>query len=550
MEQPVMPVRRLHNHVYCPRLFYLQWVENLFQENEDTARGDHAHRAVDWPDRWKEELFPAGTTWHSLELESSRLGLRGVVDLVEPGEGGLCVVDYKAGHPRQDAEGRWQAKEADAIQVAAYAMLLEEAGHEVGRGRIYYAAARRHVEVILNEPLRQACLDHLARARTTAEAGQCPPPLSQDPRCLYCSAYPICLPGESAFWAGGTVTEDLAKHPPRPEGYEGETLVVQNARASLHLRGGELVVQLEGERVAHRPIEQVRAIYLYGAIQVSAQTLVALMEREVSVAYFSPAGRFLGMAHGLPASGVDARRGQYRLFEQGSIRTDLVREVVRAKIHNQRVMLMRNGQMPTQVIEEMGALRDRTTEAPDMDVIRGLEGAAAALYFQHFDSMLKGELSGRFEWKGRNRRPPRDPLNALLSLGYSVLTKELAGICFAVGLDPYLGFFHQPRYGRPALALDLMEEFRPLVADSVALSLINRQELDEDDFMHTTRGVFLKDEGRKAFWRAWARRMESEVTHPQFGYRMSYRRMMDVQARQLWRFCRGETQAYHGFTTR
>jgi CRISPR-associated protein Cas1 len=138
----------------------------------------------------------------------------------------------------------------------------------------------------------------------------------------------------------------------------------------------------------------------------------------------------------------------------------------------------------------------------------------------------------------------------LLSLGYSILAKELAGICHIVGLDPFYGFFHQHRYGRPALALDLMEEFRPLIADSVAISLLNRGELNKGDFIFSSRGVSLNDRGRRSFWEAWFRRLDTEVTHPQFKYRMSYRRMMEVQVRQLWRFARGEASDYHGFTTR
>ena len=162
--------------------------------------------------------------------------------------------------------------------------------------------------------------------------------------------------------------------------------------------------------------------------------------------------------------------------------------------------------------------------------------------------MLKDSMG--FGFDGRNRRPPRDPVNALLSLGYSILSKELTGMAYTVGLDPFLGFFHSPRYGRPALALDMMEEFRPLVVDSVVISLINRGEISRADFLETARGTMLKDSGRRQFWRAWARRLDTEVTHPAFGYRMSYRRMMEVQMRQLWRFCRGDVQFFHGFVTR
>lgn len=175
---------------------------------------------------------------------------------------------------------------------------------------------------------------------------------------------------------------------------------------------------------------------------------------------------------------------------------------------------------------------------------------AANLYFANFQSMIKGTAFEQFQFDGRNRRPPKDPINCLLSLAYSILSKELTGFLSAVGLDPYLGFMHQPRYGRPALALDMMEEFRPLVADSVVISLINRGEITPSDFAFTSQGVLLKDDGRRAFWNAWARRLDSEITHPQFSYKISYRRTFDVQCRQLWRFCRGDAKRYYGIITR
>lgn len=351
---------------------------------------------------------------------------------------------------------------------------------------------------------------------------------------------------EHAAEVGGKLTLE----PPRPERDDGEILVVQTPGAMIGVRGDQLVVSHKKETLAKMPGHQVRAVYCYGAVQVSAQATITCLDLGIDVAWFSAAGRYIGGLQGLPASGVDARRGQYRLFELPNIRLILAREIIRAKIHNQRVMLMRNGEAPKRAIQLMASFRDATARAYDLNELLGIEGTAAALYFEYFDTMLKGGSKWRFNWKGRNRRPPRDPVNALLSMGYSMLAKELAGVCHAVGLDPFLGFLHQPRYGRPALALDLMEEFRPLIADSVAISLINRNELGPEDFIDGANGTFMNQGGRKAFWEAWFRRMDAEVKHPQFGYKMAYRRMFEVQSRQLWRFVRGEAAAYHGFTTR
>jgi CRISPR-associated protein Cas1 len=561
ISQPSLPIRRLHNFVYCPRLFYFQWVENVFRENANTVTGSHLHRNVDQPSRWEDvsELgLEPGTKVRSLKMESEALGLIGVADLVESGTEGIRVVDYKKGSARRGENGDRIAKEADVMQVVAQALLLREQGIQATAGSIYYAEDKRHVPVELSEDAFNRCRTTIDEAKATAETGKCPPPLVDDPRCLYCSAYPVCLPNESAWWAhpqqdappGTALAPPQIKTAPRPDNDEGEVLVVQNPRAYVGQRGDQLVVTIQGETIQKKPIHQLRALYLYGAVQVSAQALQACLELGIDVSYFAPSGRFLGLTRGLPASGIDARRGQYRLFEQPAVRLQLARETIRAKIHNQRTMLMRNGDAGDPALVDLVSLRTQAGQARDLNVLLGIEGAAAALYFEHFRTMLKGANAWQFDFSGRNRRPPRDPVNALLSLGYSMLAKEITGVCHTVGLDPFVGFFHQPRYGRPALALDLMEEFRALTADSVAVSLLNRNELGTSDFIRSANGTFLSESGRKTFWQAWFRRLDTEVSHPEFGYKMSYRRMFEVQARQVWRFLRGDVAEYHAFTTR
>ena len=583
---PLMPVRRLNNYVYCPRLFYLQWVENLFEENADTVAGSTIHRQVDKPTRFDDEKMEAlrgmaseGTVIRSLRLENAELGLCGVVDIAEGGPDGMELVDYKKGAPLRLDDGSLSVKETDAVQLAAYALLLKAEGVRVApNATVYYAAERKRVCFSLDETWYSKVRFLLNEARGVAASGKIPPPLVDDARCLYCSAYPVCLPRESAWWLKrharndnadsqslplpgfeeffqtSAIREisapDLHEHPPRPPRLDGELLVVQTPGAVVGLRGGEFTVSVKGEILRKLPRCQVRAIYVYGAVQLTAHAVQSALEEEIDVAYFSPSGRFLGLLRGLPASGVDARLGQYTLFRKESIRLHLAGEAIRAKIHNQRVLLMRNGEPGKGVLREMAYLRDAAPQARSLEELLGIEGTAASFYFQQFPTMLKDRAVWAFNFNGRNRRPPRDPVNALLSFAYSILAKELTGVCHAVGLDPFLGFMHQPRYGRPALALDLMEEFRPLVADSVTLSLINRGELDEGDFIHSSNGISLNERGRRVFWEAWFRRLDTEVRHPAFGYAMSYRRMFEVQARQLWRYARGDAAQYHGFTTR
>ena len=546
-----LPVRALSNYAYCPRLFYYQHVENIFVENPDTAEGSFVHRNVDKPTHWKKDMdLSSHSKIRSLFLESEKLKLRGVADLIENAKSGLELTDYKKGSPHRDKSGSPVPKEADAIQIAAYVLLLKENNIPVKKASVYYAAEKSRVSVPLNPPLFDKCLKYLDQCRKTASSNICPKPLIDDPRCLYCSAYPVCLPNESAFWAGLLDKPLKGKRAPRPFSDERGILVVQNPKARIRKKAGQIFVESEGEDVSRHPIEQLQSVFLYGAVQISAQVSQALLERAVPVAYFSPAGRFLGLTQGLPSSGVNARKGQYKLFENPDVCLKLTREIIRSKIHNQRVILMRNGQAPQSALKKLAFFRDSALKAKDIEVLRGFEGAAAALYFQFFNTMFKSSLGEKFNFSGRNRRPPKDPINSLLSQGYSILAKELTGICHAIGLDPFFGFFHRHRYGRPALALDLMEEFRPLIADSVAVSVLNRREIDISDFEWTSKGVFLKPSGRKQFWQAWFRRMDTKIKHPQFEYQMSYRRMLTVQVRQLQRFLKGEAKTYYGFTTR
>jgi CRISPR-associated protein Cas1 len=350
----------------------------------------------------------------------------------------------------------------------------------------------------------------------------------------------------------GKITEEgVFHHPAMPSDDPRSVLIVSTLGSYLSLRGGHFIVKNDDQVLAKVPKNQVRSIMLFGAIQMSTQVITCCLEQDIPIALFTRGCSFLGMIHGLPCSGVSARIGQYSMCRDERKALELAAAVVRAKIHNQRTMLQRNGCASERVLSELKTLRDEALKCSSFASLLGTEGNAARLYFGAFSTMFSSaaKLAG-FEFENRNRRPPKDPINALLSLGYSLLCKEITGILWTVGLDPFMGFFHTARFGRPALALDLMEEFRPLISDSIALGLVNRGALTESHFLRSTRGVFLTDEGRKIFWETWFRRLDEEVTHPQFGYKMSYRRMFEVQARLLWRVFSNQAPSYVGFTTR
>jgi CRISPR-associated protein Cas1 len=212
---------------------------------------------------------------------------------------------------------------------------------------------------------------------------------------------------------------------------------------------------------------------------------------------------------------------------------------------------------PPLILDQMKTMALRAEEAASLEELLGLEGNGARLYFGEFSGMLKyddGRVEEKavfsFDFQGRNRRPPRDPINAMLSLAYSMLSKDFTIACYAVGFDPMMGFYHQPRFGRPALALDLMEPFRPLIAESAVLQVVNTRMVTGRDFIGVARSVALKADGRKAFYQAYEARMDTLVTHPLFDYRLSYRRMLEVQARLLAKYIEGSIPYYPVFVTR
>jgi CRISPR-associated protein Cas1 len=318
-------------------------------------------------------------------------------------------------------------------------------------------------------------------------------------------------------------------------------------------KSGDVLQIREKERLVQEVrIHELNQVNLYGNIQMTTQTLHTLLENEVPVCYFSQGGWFYGMTMGMNTKNVFLRRAQFRLVEEPWFAQKLARALVAAKLRNQRVLLQRNHVEPR--AEWLAGLKQAAEDAErakDAETLLGIEGNGARIYFGAFAGMIKAEdEAGTFDFERRNRRPPRDPVNAMLSLAYSILAKDLTIACYAVGFDPLIGFYHQPRFGRPSLALDLMEPFRPLIADSVVLTVFNNGMVTARDFVRSGKSVALTAEGRKGFFRAYEMRMDTLVTHPLFDYRVSYRRMLEIQARLLARVLDGELGEYPAFVTR
>jgi len=509
------------------------------------------------------------------------------MDLVEADSRTVTPVDYKHGNPREGSNGLelWPSDlelwPSDRAQLAVQGIVLRENGYRCEEGIVYYRKTGQRVRVVFDEALIGSTETLIREAWTVAAQGEIPPPLVDSPKCPGCSLVGICLPDETLL-AGAyeePPTEQLALFEiPRRKPIKREVRPLITRRSELRplylntqgLRVGKsgavLQVRDKEKLVQEARLGEICQVSLMGNVQISTQAVQSLCEAGIPICYFSMGGWFYGITVGLNEKNVFLRRSQFRLAEHDSFARSLARRLVAGKIRNQRTLLQRNHVEPERnTLSGLKEMAERAEGAASLDELLGIEGNAARLYFGDFAGMIKAEESGaapdlrfdfgaapdlRFDFEGRNRRPPRDTVNALLSLAYSLLAKDLTVACYAVGFDPYIGYYHQPRFGRPALALDLMEPFRPLVADSAVLTAINTGMVTVRDFVRVGGSVALTAAGRKGFFRAYELRMDSLATHPLFDYRVSYRRLLEIQARLLARVLEGEIGEYPVFTTR
>lgn len=548
-----VPARMVNEFVYCPRLFYLEWVQGRFATSDDVEEGRYVHRVVDEPggdlpapDTDLERF--AGRTSRSFWLTSPTIGVSAKIDIVEVGDDGTVTpVDYKKGAP--DKHGN--AWPADEVQSVLQALLLQEAGYQVHQAQIWYAETRKRVVLPIDGTRLQQTRALLEQLWQIAASDTVPPPLEDSPKCPRCSLVGICLPDEI------NALRVRDRNPRRPRGVmaadpDSRPVYVMEQGAVVAVRRGRLEVYKEDEKLASYRLIDVSQVCVYGNVSVTSQAMRELFSREVPVCWFSYGGWFSGMAEGLPSKHVELRRSQYTAPTDTTLA--VAGRMIEGKIKNCRTLLRRNSKTaPGQAIDQLAELAASSATPAGYPTLLGLEGTAARIYFSRFSGMLSidsGLDIAAFDKNGRARRPPPDPVNALLSFTYALLVKDLTATLTMIGFDPYYGVFHRPRYGRPALALDLAEEFRPLVADSTVIQLINNGEIRPSHFTRRAGGCQLDRDGRRAVINAYERRMAHEIKHPVFGYRVNYRRALDVQGRILAAHLTGELPEYTPFTTR
>ncbi len=544
-EEPLIRVMALHALKYCERLFYLEEVEEIRKADANVFAGRRLHEELD-----------KGPDVYTLELASETLGLRGKTDCVKRESGQLIVCEHKKGKSKEGGEA-WPS---DRLQVLAYSLLLaEHSGEELSEAKIRYHADKKTITVPFTMADAKTEVDlAIARARELRKCLERPPVTVSERLCRTCSLAPVCLPEEERFAAD---EENLPQRffPPDDD------------RRVIHLVEQGMTISKDGEQfIVYKPDGTkkalpgltVSALVLHGNIQISTQALHFCAANDIGVHWLSYGGFYVGALS--PGAGpVQRRNRQFRALLDDSLKIRLAGRLVHAKAENQLRYLMRltRGEdsprtddleqgLATirQALKEIAVFSQAETpnETPIcpqdsgeiqsekvIDTLRGFEGVATREYFSMLPKVLKIEPDNFLYFSGRNRRPPKDPFNALLSFGYSLLYKDCISALLAVGLEPAFGFMHTPRSAAYPLALDLMDLFRLILWDIPLIGSINRKQWAKEDFEVTGKQVWLNPDGRRKAISLYEARKSEKWKHPVLDYSLSYARTIELEARLL-----------------
>ena len=534
----LIPVHTLKQFVYCNRLGYLEWVQKEFETSDDVAQGEFAHRNAD------KETIKDVVHSRSVMLSDENLGMVAKIDILETDGNAVVPIEYKKSL-MPDIPGN--VYDSTMVQVCAQGLLLRANGYECNYGMVYYVGSKRRVQVPLDDVAVAKTLQALYDMKKMAEDNKIPPPLVDSPKCPRCSLVGICLPDETRMMNGSMSVDSVRRlYPIRNDAVP---VYVQEQGAYVSVSGDTIVVKSTNGQKRKIRIIDVSDLTIYGNVQVTTQAVRRLCEENIPVCYLSYGGRFVGITSGRTSRNIDLRVHQHRVYNDKEASLNIARSIVYGKIRNSMTILRRNHKSsPEDTLKEMERMAKACKTVKKYDMLLGIEGMAAKLYFSEFSGMIKKETE--FDFRERNRRPPKDPTNAILSYVYMMLVKQAEITIRVVGLDPYLGYLHTPHHGRPSLALDLIEEFRPTIGDSVCIGLINNGVVKTSDFVVSKFGVAMTDACRRKVISAFETRMDTSIQHKILGYTASYRRIMETQTRLLARHITGEIPEYPPFRVR
>ncbi len=527
-KQGTIRVSALHALAYCSRLFYLEEVEELYTQDAAVFAGRRLH--VELEKQEDEE-------WEELFLESEELGLRGRVDALRTRDRQVIPYEHKRGRSCRDKNNQPQAWESDRLQILAYACLLEAAlGISIKEGRIRYHADNVLVHVPLDDAGRAEVREAIQQARVLRQSTHRPPVTDNERLCARCSLAPVCLPEEARL------AHDQEWQPIRlfPKDDERQVIHVLEPGACVGRTGEQLKITRRNQPLETIPVRQVAQLVLHSFSQISTQALHFCTHQGIGVHFISGGGRYLGSFDTRQGS-IQRRIRQYAALSNSETCLKLARKLVFCRGQGQRKFLMRGqrgiAEVPEklkQVIAQMRTVLKQVPQAKSLESLLGLEGNLAALYFGALPFLISQQVPSELYFSDRNRRPPKDRFNALLSFGYALLIKDVMNSILTVGLEPALGFYHQPRSQASPLALDLMEIFRVPLVDMTVMASINRGQWDvHADFEVRGAQVWLSEAGRRKLVSLYERRKEESWKHPVTGYSLTYRRLLELEVRLL-----------------
>jgi CRISP-associated protein Cas1 len=566
-----LAIHSLHALAYCERLFYLENVENLRVADERVYAGRRLHVEIE---RNEDE-----GEWLTLQLESEKWGIVGKVDCVRRRDGRLIPYEHKRGRAARGMDGEAAPWWSDKLQIIAYAALIEEhSGQPVTEGRIRYHADNKTVRVEIDDDAWRLLAEAIGRARELQSSVIRPPVVANEKLCAKCSLAPVCLPeearlGEQASGKQGdgapsdkaAVAENRsAIRSPQPairlfpadDDRQSLHVVAQGAR--IGRKGDRLEITQPDEVPELYPVNEIGQVVLHGFAQITTQALGLCSQKEIGVHWLTYGGRYLG-AWSSGAGSVQRRIRQYKALTDSDFCLSLAKRLAEARVRGQLSHLLRasrdagRGRIEA-VIEAIAVIRrllGPMSRARSIHSLRGYEGSIGAQYFKVLPHIITEEAGEAMKPDGRNRRPPRDRTNALLSFGYSLLQRDVLNAILIVGLDPSLGFYHQPRSQAHPLALDLMELFRVPLVDLPVVASINRKQWNEDeDFQIAGQQVWLSEGGKKKLIAIYERRKSDQWKHPVIGYSLSYSRLIELEARLLEKEWMGEGGLFARFRLR
>ncbi len=525
----------LHALAYCPRLFYLEEVEEIRLADQRVFAGRQLHATT--------EVDEDGESV-SMELSSQALGLVGKVDSLRRRDGSYLPYEHKRGSPARVGKNAPEAWPSDRLQLIAYAVLLEDAfGQAIPEGRIRYHAANVTVRVPIDDHARADLREAIAEAHRLRETVD-RPPITDNPRlCEKCSLAPVCLPEEVRQ------DRDPERDPLRlfPQDRDGITVHVVTQGTTVGISGDSIVVkQREGPDVKY-PARGIDTLLLHGLTQISTQAIRKCVEYGIGVHWLSVSGNHTASL--VPTAGqVQRRIRQYQALTAEDTCLRLARRLAAAKVEGQYRYLMRasrgSEEARSEIQKSLNSIQSLLADIPDTsgrDALRGLEGSAAVYYFAALRQLLGPQVHDDLRSASRSRRPPQDRFNACLSYGYGLLHTAVMQAILASGLEPALGFFHTPRSAAYPLVLDLMELFRVTLWDMPLVGSMNRGQWDPvADFSPTKAKVWLSEPGRKKAIGLFEDRLQETWKHPVLNYSLSYARSIELEARLLEKEWTGE----------